>query len=270
MKNIHKRRQDGLENGLNALNIATERAVFISSDSLGKEHTGRQMRALHVFSKMISHNMSITTLVNTAIYAPKDASALDHFSVAALGRIVIDACIMALYISEPSLTLHQWNLRRHVLYLHDHTNRKRFLDAMAKHENIIDSNHLEGYPEMKESLRLSIAKYGIVLGLTPDKIDKLQKGEVFVDGVRGAVREAGLNVQAYEAHSSYFSAYIHAHPVSFMRAEEHGLSFSEPSAYQKYLCDYVMQTIAVYTQSVVDRFAIFVGDIKKDPLGIVE
>lgn len=270
MKKLYHQRLDGIEAGLNAIEKATKRAVALSEANIGVVHTGRQNRVLFVFAKMIAHNMSSIGIIRTAIFAEKGASLLDHFSVAALGRISIDAAIMTLYLSEPSLTLAEWNLRRHLLYLHNDTNRKRFLDAMVKAEGVTSTDHLEGYAEAKAARHAAIETYGKEAGLSQDKVEKLLKGEVFVSGVRGAVREAGLNLEAWEAHNAYFSPYIHAHPVSFMRADQHAIAFDEPSPYQKYLCNYVTGVVAGYTEAVNNRIEAFCRDIADDPLGHVE
>lgn len=270
MKRLYLQRLEGIEAGLNAIEDATKKAVALSEGNIGVVHTGRQNRALFVFAKMIAHNMSSISLIQRAIFAAKSASLLDHFSAAALGRISIDAAIMTLYLSEPSLTLAQWNLRRHLLYLHDDTNRKRFLDAMVKAEGGTSTDHLKGYDDAKKARHKDIEKYGKETGLSEDKLEKLLKGEVFVNGVRGAVREAGLNLEAWEAHNAYFSPYVHAHPASFMRADQHAITFDEPSSYQKYLCNYVTGTVAGYTEAVNGRIEAFCKDISADPLGHVE
>ncbi|UDF29943.1 UNVERIFIED_ORG: hypothetical protein LHK14_01090 [Roseateles sp. XES5] len=270
MKKLYRKRMEGLEEGLDALETAISRAVVVSESCIGIIHTGRQNRALFLFAKLIANNMSVVTLVQTAVLAGKNASLLDHFSVASLGRIAIDTAIMTLYISEPSLTLAQWNLRRHVLYLHDATSRKRFLDAAVRAEGVTSQYHLEGYSERKTELHSAIDMYGAELGLPQDKLERLKKGDVFVDGLRGAVREAGLNVDAWEHYNAYLSSFVHAHPVSFMRAEEHAISFEEPSKFQRELCGYVMEAIASCTEAVTTRVEAFCGDDAKDPLGMLD
>lgn len=270
MKKLHRTRMEGLEEGLDALEAATGSAVAASEASMGVVHTGRQNRALFLFARLIANNMSVMTLVHNAVTASKNVSLLDHFSVASLGRIAIDTTIMTLYISEPSLSLAQWNLRRHVLYLHDATNRKRFLEAAVKAEGITSFDHLKGYEETKATLRSAIDRYGAEVGVPQERLDRLKGGDVFVDGLRGAVREAGLNVDAWEHHNAYLSSFVHAHPVSFMRADEHAISFEEPSKFQRELCGYVMGTIASCTETVTARIKIFCGDVSRDPLGILD
>lgn len=270
MKKLHRQRLEGLAEGLQLIDDATRRAVIVSEECMGVVHTGRQNRALFILAKVISHNMSLISLVQKAVEAPKGASLLDHFSVVALGRVSIDTSIMGLYLSEPTLTADEWNLRRHILFLHDATNRKRFLSALAKAEDADTGEHLTDYPEAKAALGEAIEKHGLASGLPLEQIQDLKDGRVFVGGVRGAVREAGLSVELFEAHNAYFSPFVHGHPVSFLRANEHNISFNEPSEYQKYLCSYVMQAVAVYTAALVDRMQDFCGDMANDPLGQID
>lgn len=270
MKKLHRQRLEGLSSGIEALDTATVTAVSVSESCLGIEHTGRQNRALFILAKMISHNMSILNLVQKAIDAPRNSSLLDHFSVAALGRVSIDAAIMGLYISEPSLNKNQWNLRRHVLFYHDAINRKRFLSSMGKAANADMEQSLSDYPEAKATLSKAIDRYGLAEGLSTKQVDELKDGRVFISGVRGAVREAGLNVDAFDGHNSYLSQFVHGYPVSFIRAADHAIAFDEPSAYQKHLCNYVMESVSGYTEAFANRMQNFCGHIAKDPLGPVE
>lgn len=49
----------GLTTAFEKFDAAASRAVTVSERNIGKIHTGRQRRALMVFSKMIVHNLSI-------------------------------------------------------------------------------------------------------------------------------------------------------------------------------------------------------------------
>jgi hypothetical protein len=194
----------------------TSAAVSISEANIGVHHTGRQNRTLFVFAKLIAHNMSIMACIGKCLDAPEGNAILDHFSVGALGRIAIDAGLMTMYLSEPSLTLSGWNLRRHVLYLHDLPNRKRFLEAPSP---------------------------------------------------RGAVREAKWEVAKFEFHQAYLSAHVHSHPVSFMLAEDHKISFSNPSKFQIGFCAYVLNACTEYLEDVNSRVISFSNPDIGDPLG---
>jgi predicted NBD/HSP70 family sugar kinase len=90
-----------------------------------------------------------------------------------------------------------------------------------------DQLFFESYPRQKASLAEKIRRFAKPLGLAQDAIADLTNGQkVFVDGARGAAREAGLDMNYFEFSQSYLSAFVHSHPVSFMRAEEHKISCS--------------------------------------------
>ena len=150
--------------------------------------------------------------------------------VLTLGRVCFDAALMLHYISEPSLNLAEWNLRRKVLYLHDISNRHRFLKFAKK----IEKDNVKEKIDDKwivDGLVADILKHLEDLGLDPDP--NYTNGQmVYVDGVRGAVREAGWDVNEFEFQQAYLSNFVHTHPVSFMRATEHAISFEDPSPAQ--------------------------------------
>jgi hypothetical protein len=58
---------------------------------------------------------------------PTDGGVLDHGSIAALARNLLEAWVMFLYLTDPALAEDQWLLRRAVLELHDCTTRYRML-----------------------------------------------------------------------------------------------------------------------------------------------
>lgn len=259
-----------LVSGSENLHQALELAVAISSSRIGIEHTGRQNRALFLFAKMIAHCMTIGRTTSPALSDPGDAF-LDHFSVAALGRAALDSAVMTMYVSEPSLNLTEWNLRRHVLYLHDHSNRKRFLTALERDGASRDEAFVASYEPEKVRLRSKVAEHAGELDLGAPQIERLATGqEVFVNGARGAVREAGWSVPHYDFVQSYWSAHVHGHPVSYMRADEHRISFDAPSAFQLGFVAMVLESVAGYVESVADRMESFTGSIHKDPLGQVD
>ncbi|RWD94255.1 hypothetical protein [Mesorhizobium sp.] len=256
---------------LDKLNAATQEAVAISDGAMGTVHTGRQNRALFVFAKLIAHCMSVASLIENYRSAPKGRSLLDHFSVATLGRAIIDASLMTKYISEPSLTADQWDLRRQILFLHDLTNRKRFLTALERAGQPRDEAFFENYATVKEDIQNKIEGLATKLGYEPEQAKELGSGQkVFIEGSRGAAREAGWNVQEFEFHQSYLSNWVHSYPVSFIRADEQGISFNDPSEYQFWLCGIVLGTSAEYLADVNARMKLFTGSAEADPVGPFE
>ncbi|WP_114214440.1 hypothetical protein [Ochrobactrum sp. 3-3] len=256
------------QDGQRELEISTEKLVSISSKSIGSFHTGRQRRALFLLSKLIMHNASIISISDKFFEDPQ-TMLIDHFSMAVLGRASIDAALMIMYISEPKLDRNRWDFRRQLLFLHDINNRNRFLKPLRK--NGVELGFYENYEEVRKGIQEKIEKLGASMLFSSEKITEYKNGHhLFVSGIRGAVREAGWNVDEFDLHQSYFSAYVHSHPVSFMRADEHDIQFGGASSFQIDFCHFITSTIATYTESVAGRMTAFSDPELGDPIGHVE
>jgi hypothetical protein len=252
---------DRLESYLSELEEHITRAIEINESRMGIAH-----------NKTITHCMSMQLICEKARTMPEGNRLLDHFSVAALSRCVIDSAIMTLYLSEPSLSLPQWDLRRHILFLHDLSNRKRFLTALQKaRPGEPGPPFFENYENTKRSLKAVIERRCVELGIPAETQVELGKGQlVFIDGTRGAVREAGLDIHTFDFLHSYLSNHVHSHPVSVLRATEHGVSFQDPSAYQLDLATTCITAAGDYLLSATERIVSFTGDINRDPVGPLE
>lgn len=208
---------------------------------VGKPLSGRQLRVSYLLLKLFAHIESLLNVIQNHFQYRIDQSKrfkwrktrfypFDHYSICSLGRVCFDAALMLHYLSEPSLNITAWNLRRKVLYLHDISNRHRFL----KFGNKIAEGSLEPKIDDRwivDGLVADIFSHLRELGLDPDP--KYTSGQmVFVDGIRGAVREAGWDVNQYEFQQAYLSNFVHTHPVSYMRASEHQIDFENPSPAQ--------------------------------------
>jgi hypothetical protein len=244
------------------------------NDCNGERLSGRQLRVLFLLTKCLAHTDSLLNIIQNRFQYRIDQKMrlkwrktrfypFDHHSICALGRVCYDAGLMVHYLSEPTLNLSQWNLRRKVLYLHDLANRKRFLKAANK----IAEDEVEddaGYGTFSSGIKDDILMH---LGeLEIEVKPEFTSGQmVFVQGIRGAVREAGWDVNAFEFQQVYLSNFIHSHPVSFMRASEHHVDFENPSPAQ-YAAALVAVSIAHNSaSSSLRRCVEFIGD-GGDPL----
>lgn len=244
-------------------------AVGLSDAREGVYHTGRQRRVLAVFSKTILHAMALESLVAHPI---RDGiGLLDHFTTGTIARAIIDASLMTVYLSEPSLSHPQWLLRREVLHLHELTNRKRLLEPSGKlqPEEAEKLPFFETYETAKQESRLRVLRYCEELGIDAAKTAKLQEGQfVFIDGGRGAAREAGWDLHAHEFEQAYYSAYVHTHPVSFMKMDEQEISWSIPSNFQKGFVSMALASATRYLEWSNARIESFTGEEARDPLAL--
>lgn len=214
--------------------------------------------------------MSIQLLYNNSVRQKPEFGLLDHFSIGALTRTLVDASIMTLYLSEPSLSEAEWDLRRHVLYLHDASNRKRFLKAMHKHVGkTLSTNDADAHRQNKDGILKAITQRGKELGLDENRIEELSKGQlVFVDGIRGAVREAGLDTNEFDFVHVYLSNHVHSHPVSLLRQEN--ISLEAPTDFQLSFCGFCLEAATGYLESANLRVDEFTGDMARDPNGHID
>jgi hypothetical protein len=261
--------KDYFDEGIFTFDKAIQNAVIVSDNRIGIFHTGRQNRVLIAFAKTITHAMSIQLIYGRAITMRPEIGLLDHFSIGTLTRALIDSAIMTLYLSEPSLSTAEWDLRRHVLFLHDLTNRKRFLTSMRKHaKQLAPPNDKEEYQHAKATLLAVIKRRGNELALPAEHIEELSKGQiVFMNGVRGAIREAGLDVKYFDFLHTYLSNHVHGHPVSYMRAQEQQISFETPSDFQLGFCGLCLEAGAQYLEAMTARVELFTGHEGCDPNG---
>lgn len=244
-----------------------EKSVSLSENRIGVAHTGRQNRVLMAFAKAIAHAISIHALVDKSVMTDQQPGMLDHFSVGALSRTLIDASLMTLYLSHPYLNSAEWDLRRHILFLHDATNRKRFLTAMHQYAGSqFPEDELSETKRHKQDLIRIIKARGKELGHSQKEVEEFCKGQtVFIGGVRGAVREAGRNLKEFEFLHTYLSNHVHSHPVSLLRTEN--ISFEEPTAFQMGFCALCLEGGGGYLSSANKRIEDFTGDMALDPNG---
>lgn len=172
------------------------------------------------------------------------------------------------HFSDPNINRQQWDLRRQIFRLHELFNRNRFLTASGTKDRVPNLPFFETYKERKATLRTRIEMLAKQLGYTSEKLEGFLKGQyVFIDGVRGAAREAGWDVDAFDFHQAYLSNWVHSHPVSFLRSTEQRISFSRPSDYQLDFCGTVLEITMPYIRRTTDRMRAFTGSKDLDPIG---
>lgn len=250
-----------------ALRRRLDSAQYISGITSNIFTSQRNAWLTYIFSRLIINAMSIETLIQSAVSAPVGAQALDHFSIASIGRTSIESALMALYISEPSLSDDEWNLRKSVIDLHDATNRYRMFKPMkgvavsSNHQILLStiSDYKQVSSELKDKIRLNPA-FARFEGEKRDKA--LNGGAVFVDGQREVVRESGWDISEHEHVQSYLSAFVHSHPVSFHRADRHEIDFKTISEPQYALCSAVL----IWVEDALEKVQLRVELVFKDEI----
>jgi hypothetical protein len=145
--------------------------------------------------------------------------ALDPTSISAVGRTLLEACVMFLYVSELSVPEPEWSLRRKVLELNDLTARYRMTkDIGLLSDGDEDRKDALEFKKNIEAIRGSIASDPIFQGLDVERQKKVLGGqELYINGFRTVVREGGLNVDEFNVMYATLSAHAHSAPVSFVR-----------------------------------------------------
>lgn len=150
----------------------------------------------------------------------------DHFSIMALARNIVDASIMLNYLLEANVPSDEGVLRIWVFLLHDndsaHRVRKRLLKqggtplSIEMIETIGKAEEI--YAPERKKLKNYIARNGAFKRLSKERQERLLGGnEVFVHGLRAAVRASGFNCEGYDATNAFLSGHVHSHPTLFIR-----------------------------------------------------
>ena len=127
---------------------------------------------------------------------------LDQGSIASLARGMAESAAMVAYLADPTLTSEQWELRKHVLWLHDATTRYKMF---SKLENEVQAT---AFRADMQGLRTRIEAFPEFQALAPDRQGRVSAGsEIYLQGLRSAVRLAGWDVDNFDSMYGYLSSY---------------------------------------------------------------
>jgi hypothetical protein len=184
--------------------------------AIGRENVEpRRARANLLFFRLGMVGNSLLTLCVSEMRhhesEPTNISVLDDSSIASLGRTLLETCVMFMYISEPAVSEDEWLLREAVLELHGLKARHR----MAKHCGLLEAEPVDLH-EIMSTLEQTILANPILQRLDAERQKKvLAGGELYINGRRGAIKEAGFDVEHFEGMYVFLSNHAHAGPVSF-------------------------------------------------------
>jgi hypothetical protein len=167
----------------------------------------------------------------------------------------MEAAAMLAYLSDGTLTEEQWGLRKQVLWLHDATTRYKMFSNWKSEEQA------KGFRQHMEEIRSRINTYIEFQGLAPDRQKRIIAGsEMYLYGLRGAVRLMEWEVADFDAAYGYLSAHSHSAPVSFTRLAEHGVDFKRPTRAQRDIASFGLEVsnnvLAFSTSRIASLFGV--------------
>ena len=145
---------------------------------------------------------------------PGDFSILDHTSIAALGRTLLEAWLMFMYLSDPTTSEEEWALRRAILELHDSLARYKAMKHMG------DKKEAQDFKPQINQLKTIISSDPLFKSLDSKQQDTILAGtQLYINGLRGAVRATGWEPNQFNWVYNILSSHSHSAPLSFYREE---------------------------------------------------
>jgi hypothetical protein len=178
---------------------------------------------------------------------------LDHNSIAAITRNIIEATLMFFYVSEPGVDDDEWGLRKDVLDLHDCLTRYRLFKSWKSEKEM--TSFRESAAHIKERIR----NHKLMKTFDAEKRKQLLGGQqLYLNGLRSVVKRAGWDPDRFDGVYAYLSVHSHSAPTSFYRTDTHHIDFSKPSEYQFGLAGFALehadQSIRAASKRLIEVF----------------
>lgn len=184
----------------------------------GEPTTISRELASMVHGRMCAHARSIGAIATSSMF--------DHSAIMALSRMLMDGLSMYTYLREP-VSEAAWALRCNLMHLHDTCARIKLVGAWK------DRAEYEDLTKWRASLIEQIRASAVFQGLGEEQQKRLLSGEeIFIGGMRRAEQAAGWSEETFISIYNYFSAHIHAAPMSYWRMRQHGVDYLEPGPMQ--------------------------------------
>jgi hypothetical protein len=190
------------------------------------------------------------------LFEPQDATIggikyLDHASIASLGRALIENATVLLYIGDTSIPEDEFWMRKHLIDLHDYTERTKFLTDIGRLETPPDGKMLQ---ELKDRLLGSRA----FMALPERRREHLLKGkDMFVISRHDASLALGWGDQLSRGIYKYLSAHAHSTSMAFHRTEENKIYEPNSNAAKVtagFAIDHAHQALGISCLRMVDLF----------------
>lgn len=159
-------------------------------------------------------------------------SYLDHASIAALSRALIENIAVVCYIGDDTVTEDEWECRKYILDLHDYFNRDTFLELLgAPQENLV----------LLQRLRERLSMNAHFHTIPPKRQKALLNGEdMFIFGRHRALLVFGWGDDLTKGIYKYLSHQTHSQTMAFQRTIENKL-YEPDSAYAKFVAGFSLE-----------------------------
>lgn len=188
---------------------------------------------------------------------------LDHNSIAAIARNIIEATLMFFYVCERGVDDDEWSLRKNVLDLHDCLTRYRMFKAWKSEKEA------KYFRDAAAEIRERVRSHKLMKKFDADKQKQLLGGQqLYLNGLRSVVKRAGWDPDRFDGVYAYLSVHSHSAPTSFYRTDKHQIDFSKPSEYQFGLVGFAIehadQSIRAACKQLIDVFPDLFPELRAD------
>jgi hypothetical protein len=192
----------------------TKQAQLISNRVGPQIASPRHGYATWLFIRACVTAGSLTQLFDGQTTEKNAITYLDHPSIAALSRALIENIAVLIYFTESKLTADEWRCRRDIVHLHDLINRGQFLTQL-------DPKQKSPPEEFLENARNRLLTNPAFTSIAASRRKRLLAGEdMFIDGRHQAMLVFGWGDERTRGVYKYLSSHAHSTALAFTRTEQ--------------------------------------------------
>jgi hypothetical protein len=194
-----------------------EQARFISGNIGVHVPPPLQGYATWLFIRACVTSVSMIRLFDEQETGNEKLQYLDHPSIAALARALIENIAVLIYFADGTLSEDEWLCRKHIIDLHDAINRGQFLAQ-------IDPGQQPPPKKLLERLRKKLTDSPAFMAIPAARRKRLLDGEdMFIEGRHQAMLVFGWGDQTTRGAYKYLSSHAHSTALAFHRTETNQL-----------------------------------------------
>ena len=176
---------------------------------------------------------------------------LDHASIAALSRALIENATVLLYIGDAGIPEDEFWMRKHLIDLHDYAERIKFLTDIGQLETPPDG-------KMLDELKGKLLDNKLFMALPEGRREHLLKGkDMFVVSRHDASLALGWGDQLSRGIYKYLSAHAHSTSMAFHRTEANKIYEPDSNAAKVaagFAIDHAHQALGISCLRMVELF----------------